>query len=182
MNAILSSLLRKLFVPVLAFGFLAVAVSRSFAVSDDHINSSLGAAKDWIAQIDAGQYDESYDAGCVALHEKVKSDQWVLVLRTLRPPWGSVVSRKEISHVYKPDGFEGLDGECMVITYETAFQNLNDALEVVVLKWEDGRWRGAGYNVGPKPVPADQQQQPDPSQTETESQPHFTPPAQPLPQ
>ena len=61
-----------------------------------------------------------------------------------------MVSRHQLSHVYKPDGFEGAEGEFLVITYDTAFQKLPTATELVVLRWEDGQWRGAGYNAGPK--------------------------------
>ena len=38
----------------------------------------------------------------------------------------------------------------MVITYDTSFKNMDPVTEVVVLKWQDGKWRGAGYNAGPK--------------------------------
>ena len=121
-------------------------------------------AQAWVAQIDAARYDDSYAAGCVAFHEKVSADKWNSVLKTLRLPLGAVVNRKESSHLDKPDGFEGLDGECMVIKYTTSFKNLPDAIEIIVVKKEDGKWKGAGYNVLPKqatepnPVPALQNQ------------------------
>ena len=75
-------------------------------------------------------------------------DQWINVLKALRAPWGAVVDRQQLSHVYKPNGVPGLDGECMVITYTTNFKNYTNVTENVVLKWEDGQWRGAGYFAG----------------------------------
>jgi hypothetical protein len=137
------------------FCFLFAAAPRGFASAEDHIDDATVVSKNWVAQIDAGRYDESYDFGCDAMHDKVPQDRWVRVLRALRAPWGPVVNRKQLSHIYKPNGFEGTEGEFMVITYDTAFQKMEPATEVVVLKWDGGKWRGAGYNAGPKPPPDD---------------------------
>jgi hypothetical protein len=132
-----------------------------------------------VAQIDAGQYDESYAFGCGAMHDKVPQDRWVMVLKALRMPFGPVVSRKQISHIYKPNGVPGLEGECMVITYDTSFQHLSPATEEVVLKWEDGKWRGAGYKAGAKASP-DEESAPPPSSSPTEihTDSHVKPPPQ----
>jgi hypothetical protein len=160
--------------------FLFAATPKVFASAEDHVDEALAASKAWVAQIDAGQYDESYAFGCGAMHDKVPQDRWEEVLKALRTPWGRVVSRTQISHVYKPDGYQGTNGEFLVITYDTSFQRLSPATETVVLKWEDGKWRGAGYNAGPKPASDDNSAPPPPppSPTETHTEPHVTPQAQ----
>jgi hypothetical protein len=136
---------------IVCLGSLLIALtSKSLAAPADSSAAALAMARAWIAQIDAGQYDDSYSIGCIAFHERVSLDKWVSVLKTLRQPLGPVVNRKEISRTDKPDGFEGLDGECMVIKYDTSFKKLPATLEVVVIKREDGKWKGAGYNVIPK--------------------------------
>jgi hypothetical protein len=112
--------------------------------------ATLAAAQNWLTEIDAGEYEKSYSEGCTAFHNKVSQDQWITVLKALRPSIGTVISRKLISQNYKPDGFEGLNGECMVNMYATTFSKLGPTLEVVVLKREDGTWRGAGYNAQPQ--------------------------------
>ncbi len=157
---------------------LAVAGQHAFASGEDHVDDGLNVSKSWVAQIDAGQYDESYAAGSGAMREKVAQDKWSEVLKAIRSSWGPVVSRHQMSHVYKPNGFEGTEGEFLVITYETSFQRLPDAIELVVLRWEDGQWRGAGYNAGPK-TSSDTASQPAPdSSTEVETQEHVKPVAQ----
>jgi hypothetical protein len=143
------------------------------ATAEDHLADSLAVARTWVAEIDAGQYEDSYNSGSQALHDQVPENRWVLILNSLRTHWGPVVTRKEVSHVYKSNGYEGAEGEFMVITYDTTFAKLDAVTEVVVLKWEDGKWLGAGYNAGARaaqqesPAPtADQDQSPEP-QTET---------------
>jgi hypothetical protein len=143
------------FIAILA-GLIFAPAPHLFASAEDEVDGALAASKTWTAQIDAGQYDDSYAFGCQALHDKVQQDQWEQVLKALRAPWGAVVSRQQVSHVYKGDGYMGAEGEFMVITYDTAFSKLNSVMEVVVLKWEDGKWRGAGYNAKVKPSPEDQ--------------------------
>ena len=134
-------------------------------------NDAVAAARAWLAEIDAGHYDQSYAEGCRAFHNKVTLDQWKTVLRALRPTFGAMVSRREISSSYRPDGVEGLDGECMLVTFNTSFSNIPSNTELVVLKKEDGQWRGAGYNA--QPVQQDQGSAGgpvDPTQTQTQTQ------------
>jgi hypothetical protein len=160
------------------FCLLLTAMPKALASAEDQIDSALASAKTWVAQIDAGQYDDSYAFGSDAMHDKVAQTRWGQVLKALRTPWGPVVSRKQISHVYKPNGFEKSEGEFMVITYDTSFQKLGEATEIVVLKWEGGKWRGAGYNAQPK-MPDDGSAPPaPPGTTEIHTDPHAKPQSQ----
>jgi hypothetical protein len=144
------------------------AMSRVQAEEDPAmVNEALAAARSWLAQIDSGKYEESYNEGCLAFHNKVSEVQWTTVLKSLRPPLGTVVSRKVVKTDYKPEGVEGLQGECMIITYNTAFSKVPTDLEIVVLKREDGQWRGAGYNAQPQGDPTDTDSPP-PAEAHTE--------------
>jgi hypothetical protein len=136
----------------LIFGSCLGLLSRAQepAANPEVSQAALAAAKTWLAEIDAGKYQESYTQGCTAFHNKVSEQQWITVLTALRPSIGNLVSRKEVKLTYKPDGYEGLEGECMVIMYNATFSKLGTALEAVVLKREDGQWRGAGYNAQPQ--------------------------------
>ncbi|HEV3272954.1 MAG TPA: DUF4019 domain-containing protein [Candidatus Methylacidiphilales bacterium] len=162
---------------------LFAAAPKALASAEEHLDDSLAVSKAWMAQIDAGQYDESYVFGCDAMHDKVPQDRWGEILKALRVPWGPVVSRKPVSHIYKPNGFDGLEGECVVITYDTEFQKLGPATEIVVLKWEGGKWRGAGYNAQPKPPPDDgSEPPPSATSTTTTTEIHTDPHVKPQPQ
>jgi len=64
----------------------------------------------------------------------------------------------------------------MIITYDTSFKSLPTATETIVLKWEDGKWRGAGYSAGPKTSPnSAPPPEPEPT-TEIHTETHVTPP------
>jgi hypothetical protein len=157
-------------------GLLLGAAATAFASAQDHVDEGLAVSKSWIGLIDHGRYDESYSAASGAMHEKIPQDRWNIILKALRQPWGPVVNRQQLSHVYKPNGFEGSEGEFLVITYDSSFQKQDGIAEVVVLRWEDGQWRGAGYNAGPKANPDSTADNSAPSSTtETQTQEHVKP-------
>ena len=170
----ISAISRQL-VPLLACGFLLAAIPTLSASGNDPIDSVLPAAQAWIALIDAGQYDESYAGASDALHQAVTQEKWQAVLTAIRPIWGKVLSRKEASHIYQPNGIEGINGECMVITYDTSFQHVPDGFEKIVLKLEDGKWRGAGYNAGAKATPDDGSTPPPVNPTEIHTETNVKP-------
>jgi hypothetical protein len=138
-------------IPLIVGCLFLVAVPKCLA-DDDPISSVRPAAKAWLAMIDAGQYDTSYSAAGDGLHQSVAQTKWIAVLKALRPVWGEVVLRTEAKHLYQPNGITGLSGECMAISYDTSFKNLPVAQEVLILRLEDGKWRGVGYTAGPKPT------------------------------
>jgi hypothetical protein len=149
---------------IFLFSVLALTAANRAPADENQamVNDAVAAAQSWLAQIDAGKYEESYDEGCLAFHNKVSELQWTTILKSLRPPLGTVVSRKVVKTEYKPDGLEGLQGECMVITYNTAFSRVPVDLEIVVLQREDGHWRGAGYNAQPQGDPTEPDSMPPP--------------------
>jgi hypothetical protein len=130
--------------------FCLAGMLRADPAADSRAKEAVAAAQQWLAEIDANKVEESYTAGCTAFHNKVSKQQWITVLNALRPSIGNMTSRSEQSAEYKPDGFEGLEGECVLIKYNSVFSVIGASLEVVVMKREDGQWRGAGYNVQPQ--------------------------------
>jgi hypothetical protein len=168
---------RLLVLATFAACFALLAAVRVHASAEGEVDKALAASQAWVAQIDAGKYDDSYTFTCEETRDKFPQDRWVNVLKTIRTPWGSVVDRHQMSHVYSPNGVKGLEGECMVITYNTKFKNYDNVVETVTLKWEDGQWRGAGYFAG---VPHDPNA-PDATPnytTEVQTDEHAKPPAQ----
>lgn len=140
----------------LAAGAGALLITTLFVRADDEQEANaLAVAKTWIAEIDAGKYDQSYTDGGSALHDKVPQETWKRILKAERPPLGNVVSRTETEHIFHPNGFEGTDGEFFVVSYHTSFTAKPDEIEHVVLRREGGQWRGVGYDFGPGQVVTD---------------------------
>jgi hypothetical protein len=141
---------RGLIVLAGALFFGLAATLRADPADDSRTKEAEAAAQHWLAEIDSGKMEESYDDGCTAFQLKVGKQQWITVLKALRPSIGNISSRAVQSAEYKPDGFEGLEGECVVIKYNSVFTVIGPAVEIVVMKRENGQWRGAGYNAQPQ--------------------------------
>jgi len=141
---------KNLLLPVAALLLCASGMLRADPADDSRAKEAVAAAQHWLTEIDANKVEESYGDGCAAFQNKVSKQQWITVMNALRPSIGNLTSRSEQSADYKPDGFEGLEGECVVIKYNSVFSVIGAAIEVVVMKREDGHWRGAGYNVQPQ--------------------------------
>ena len=154
--------------------FALTAAVRVHASAEEQIDRAVAVSQAWVGQIDSGKYEDSYSFTCDETRDKFSEDKWVDVLKAIRKQWGGVVDRHQLSNVYKPHGVKGLDGECVVVTYNTNFKNLNNATEQVVLKWEDGQWRGAGYYAGVTPDPNAPAPTPNYTQ-ETQTDEHVTP-------
>jgi hypothetical protein len=150
----------RFLVPILAALLALPVVAR--ADDDEAVTGALSLARSWLSEIDAGNYEQSYNEGGSALHEKVPQDSWVKILKTERPPLGKVARREEVSHVLHTDGLEGVNGTFLVVTYHTNFSSKPDEIEYVVMKHEFGGWRCVGYDFGPAnpQPPADGDNQP----------------------
>ncbi len=155
----------RLFLPVLA-GLLALP---ALARADDEgtFGEALSIARNWLSEIDAGKYDQSYNEAGSALHDKVPQETWDKILNTERPVLGRVVAREEVSHVLRPGGLEGVAGTFLIVTYHTNFESKPDEQEIVVMKREFTGWRCVGYNFGPaNPQAADADGQPSTTTTD----------------
>jgi hypothetical protein len=139
---------------LLLFLFAGLFFARP-ARADPDVGAAEAMSRAWLAQIDTGNYAASYAEGGSAFRDKVTPEKWSMVLQTIRGPLGKVTSRKLISHDYKSTGFEGLEGEIMVLTYETTFADGGGYLERTVLRLEDGQWRGLLYHAAPEQQPGD---------------------------
>ncbi len=165
-SAVLAPSTRFVFGCALCAAILLLAL-RLASADDDTMGNSADVAKTWVSGIDAGQYDNSYLAGGDAFHEKVDQNKWTMILKTIRGGLGKVLSRQLVAHEFKPNGFEGKDGEFMVLTYDTSFEKMDDAKEIIVLRREGGRWKPAGYNFEPKNPPQDDGSAPTTTTSET---------------
>jgi hypothetical protein len=171
---------RLLLAATFAICLALFAAPRAHAsTASQSVDQALAAAKAWVAQIDAGKYEDSYSFTCDEVQRKVAADRWADILKTIRAPWGSMVTRHQLSHVYQPNGIKGhkpIDGECMVIIYSTNFKNYANVTEEVDLKWQDGQWRGAGYTAGVVPDEnASDADNNNNGQTEVQTQEHVKP-------
>jgi hypothetical protein len=136
----------------LARSFLTVMVlcllSATVTASETKENEALRAARAWLAVVDAGDYDESWNAAAGYFRNALSQQQWRQTLTGVRQPLGNVVSRELRGKTYATELPGAPDGEYVVIQFNTTFENKRVAIETVTPMLEnDGSWLVAGYFI-----------------------------------
>jgi len=106
------------------------------------------AAGAWVSLVDGGDYAESWNQTAGFFKNAVTKEQWQQSLKAVRAPLGKMVARKLKSKQYTKTLPGVPDGECVVIQYETTFENKKSAIETVTpMLDKDGKWRVSGYYI-----------------------------------
>lgn len=143
--------------------------------------AAIGAAQQWIALVDQGQYAESWAATGRLFQSSMQQPQWVQTLTGARTPLGTVVSR-EIAGSELRESLPGAPaGQYALVSFATNFQNKPDIIETVTMINEDGQWKVVGYSANPRSVLEEQQQQQQAQPGQGQAQPTPTPTPSPTP-
>jgi hypothetical protein len=143
----------KKMVLALSMGLMTLAFS---AVADEKedIAAALKAAETWLQLTDGGKYAASYDATASKFRSVVAADQWQRAMEQVRGPLGAVKSRAVATGAMAPKRQSTPNGEVVVIQYETRFDKLPAAREMVApMREPDGSWKVSGYFIKPSDSP-----------------------------
>ena len=120
----------------------AQAIPADAADSRAGIDSEIvQSARRWLALVDEGRWDESWNATGRTFRELNTSAKWAAVSEEVRPPLGAVVSRVASRQEHLPAPPHGYQ----MIKFRTSFANRADATETVTLEREGSGWRVVGY-------------------------------------
>jgi len=98
-------------------------------------------ARDWLAIVDAGRWEESWRATGDSFRSLNSVEGWTRASEQGRVPLGAVVSRADLSHETVPAPPHGLE----MVKFRTSFANRAAATETVTLVREGQAWRVVGY-------------------------------------
>jgi len=131
-------------VAVLVLGLYTSPARAAEPTRDD----AVLAAKGWLALVDAGKHDESWDQSGASFRQAVTKPQWSQALAGARIPLGALVSR-ELDSATETTTLPGApDGKYVVMQFRTSFANKASAVETVTTSLEaDARWRVVGYYI-----------------------------------
>ncbi len=106
------------------------------------------AAEAWLAEVDAGQYAQSWTEAATQFKSAVDQPSWLKAVDAVRAPLGSLKSRALRSAHYATSLPGAPDGQYVVLQFESAFDKKSSAIETVTpTKDSDGRWRVSGYFI-----------------------------------
>jgi len=118
--------------------------------ADENLKAATDAAQQWLALVDAGQYDQSWDQASSPFKEKVTKEQWRSTMSSGRAPLGKMESRQFKDGQYETSLPGAPAGKYFVIQYRTKFANSGPMIETITpMLDKDGTWRVAGYYMRP---------------------------------
>jgi len=128
-------------------GLLVLGLA-SGAAADTKTDAAVKAAESWLALVDGGKYDASWDRAAALFKAALTKEQWRQSLTAARKPLGALDRRKLKSATYKTELPGAPDGEYVVIQFEASFAGKKNAVETVTpMKDKDGVWRVSGYYI-----------------------------------
>jgi hypothetical protein len=127
---------------------LLLVVGIATAQNPQKEKEAVASAEKWLAAVDKGKYVDSWQEAAVYFKNAVTKEQWEQSMLSFRQPLGRLFSRKVKSTLYRTTLPGAPDGEYVVITFETAFENKASGVETVTPMLEkDGKWRVSGYFI-----------------------------------
>ena len=114
----------------------------------DDEQAAIQIAKMWLALIDEGKYEESWDESSSLFKRSVNKEQWVETMKINRPQFGKVLQRDVKTKSYETNVSGKPDLEHVVIQFQTKFENKAKGIETITpAKDSDGVWRVWGYYI-----------------------------------
>lgn len=105
--------------------------------------AAVRSVRSWLALVDAGDWDGSWNATGQSFKSLNTSDTWAEVSQSVRTPLGAVVSRALIGEENVPAPPYGYQ----VVKFRTSFAHKVDAIETLSLARENENWRVVGYTI-----------------------------------
>jgi hypothetical protein len=119
---------------LLSFATLAGAQSPAVKPdSDPDIALARKAALDWLALLDAGKIDATWDEAASSFQKVQKKPEWVKGLGASRPVVGALVSRRFLNSEIRTTLPNLPPGKYITIRFSTVFQKHKDGAESVTL-------------------------------------------------
>lgn len=117
--------------------------SVSFAAHEAESKASLT----WLAVVDSGNYESSWQNAAPFFQSKISSEKWVQALELVRSPLGKLSSR-ELKEAKAYAALPGVpDGEYVVMSFASAYEKLEAATETLTLSKVGAEWLVVGYFI-----------------------------------
>jgi len=107
----------------------------------------IEAGRKWLALVDSGQYDETWEIASPLLKSKVSKEKWNDGLQNLRKPLGKLVSRtpEKFARAHQLPGAPA--GDYVIVEYTSTFENGKHPEQLTWSLEKDDIWRVSGYFI-----------------------------------
>lgn len=100
----------------------------------------------FLAQLDKGEYAKAYQGASKFMKGQVDATKFKQGISAAKARVGARKSRK-FQGSQATTALPGAKGDFHVLTWSSSFANLPQAREVIVVSFEEGQWKLAGYSI-----------------------------------
>ena len=105
-------------------------------------------AEQWLLVVDSGAFEASWVESAAFFQSKVPQTEWVKMVGKARQPFGAKLDRSLESAEFTSTLPGAPDGEYVVATFRTSFEQKARAIETVTVALSDeGKWKVVGYFI-----------------------------------
>jgi len=109
---------------------------------------AIAAAQAWLALVDEGKYEESWQEASSLFKRSVTVEQWMAAVKGARETLGQKINREFTSSEQHTSLPNAPDGNYVVIFFKTSFDKKKEGIETITpMLDKDGKWRVSGYYV-----------------------------------
>ena len=110
---------------------LTMAVSAAAAGEEEDVSQAVLAAQAWLAIVDAGKFDESWERAATTFQKGITKEKWQQAVGNVRTPMGEVKSRILMAGGGALKVVKLAVGDVVVIQFATSFEKFAPAIETV---------------------------------------------------
>ena len=110
-------------------------------------DEALGAAQEWLALLDAGDYPACWSSAAELMRGAVTEEQLSQALGAALEPMGELHSRSTAEAEYHDTLPGAPDGRYWVLGFTAAYAHKKAAVETVTAMWDRDVWRVSGYYI-----------------------------------
>jgi len=129
-------------------GFLLSGVKPCVNENSRREELATDSAIKWLKMVDDGRFAESWKDASEIFRYSLQPEQWITMISSSRNSLGRPVSRQFYRSLYTKKLPGVLDGEYMIVEFNTVFENKTGAMETVTSRLDkDGIWKISGYFI-----------------------------------
>lgn len=135
-------------------GFLLFYAAGPAPAQDSPLQTDIAQrqAELWLAQVDGGAYDLSWQEAATSFQQDVPKERWKTGVSSLRAPLGRLLSRKLAWRQYTEVLPGEREGSYVLLSYKSRFEGGRLAVETVTANFDGTRgWRVSGYRLQARP-------------------------------
>ena len=110
-------------------------------------NAAEAAVLAWLEAVDSGQYEQVWESSSPLLKRPLSPHMLERTIGAARRDLGAVQSRRRVGVIRDTSMPGAPDGDYMVFTFQTQFENKARGIETITPHLEGDAWKVSGYYI-----------------------------------